>query len=919
MFHIWLSNLKKRLFGGSGKKSKGRRAARPAPTFRPQLELLEDRFVPTTISYTTAGSNYTQNFSTLPDNGGTASIATGSGSPVQGPYDLSSSTGGAFGASGLTGWYAANLASTAELFGQGQPSTTTGALFDFNNGTAGSQSLGTISTGTTSSRFGAIFTNNTGETLNQFTLSYTGEEWWANSGTGTSLNFAYETGPSLTLPTTGTAGITVSQLGFTGPTSGSGTYENGTQAANQVAVSDTVTGIDWAPGQTLVIFWDKGAAGASKSDGLGVANVNFSAAAGPTVTPSTANLAANATTLTISGTNFDTTAANDSVTFSNGVTGTVSAATTTSLTVTGLSGLSGLSAGTALNASVSADGLTSGSAVQVANIIAAITAPTVTSSTANLPANQTSLIISGTGFDTTASNDSVTFSNGVTGSVTSATTTSLTVTSLTGVSGLSVGTALDASVTVDGVSSGSAVQVATISAAVTAPTVTSSTASLAANATSMTISGTSFDTTAANDSVSFSGGVTGSVTSATSTTLTVSLTGLSVLTGGTALNASVTVDGLTSGSAVQVATLAPVITFNTASLAANATSITLSGLGFDTTAAHDSVSFSNGVTGSVTAVTTTSLTVTNLTGVSGLSVGTALNASVTVDGISSGSPVQVASIIAAITAPTVTSSTANLPANATSLIITGAGFDATATNDSVTFSNGVTGSVTSATTTSLTVSSLTGLSSLSVGTVLNASVTVDGISSGSAVQVATVSGPTIFYTTAGSSYTQNFSTLPDAGGTATITTGTGSPVQGPYDLSSSTGGAFGASGLSGWYGANIATTIAAEKFGQGEPSTTTGALFDFNNGNAGSQALGTISTSSATSRFGAIFTNTSGVTLNQFTLSYTGEEWWANSGTGTSLGFAYEIGTSALPTGTTGYTTVSQLGFTGPVVSGTST
>ncbi len=62
-----------------------------------------------------------------------------------------------------------------------------------------------------------------------------------------------------------------------------------------------------------------------------------------------------------------------------------------------------------------------------------------------------------------------------------------------------------------------------------------------------------------------------------------------------------------------------------------------------------------------------------------------------------------------------------------------------------------------------------------------------------------VSGPTIFYTTAGSSYTQNFSTLPDAGGTATITTGTGSPVQGPYDLSSSTGGAFGASGLTGWY------------------------------------------------------------------------------------------------------------------------
>jgi hypothetical protein len=82
---------------------------------------------------------------------------------------------------------------------------------------------------------------------------------------------------------------------------------------------------------------------------------------------------------------------------------------------------------------------------------------------------------------------------------------------------------------------------------------------------------------------------------------------------------------------------------------------------------------------------------------------------------------------------------------------------------------------------------------------------------------------TISYTSIGSIYAQNFSTLADPGVAATIVTGTGSPVQGPYDLSSSTGGSFGASGLSGWTGLNIATTIAAEKFGTGEPNTTTGA------------------------------------------------------------------------------------------------
>ena len=51
------------------------------------------------------------------------------------------------------------------------------------------------------------------------------------------------------------------------------------------------------------------------------------------VTASTANLAANATSLTISGYGFDTNRPTTVVTFDNGVTGTVTSATGTSLTV----------------------------------------------------------------------------------------------------------------------------------------------------------------------------------------------------------------------------------------------------------------------------------------------------------------------------------------------------------------------------------------------------------------------------------------------------------------------------------------------------------------------------------------------------------------------------------------------------------
>ncbi len=440
------------------------------------------------------------------------------------------------------------------------------------------------------------------------------------------------------------------------------------------------------------------------STGATEQDVAVSGTVTPVVTSSSASLAVTATSLTITGVGFSTTAGNDSVSFSGGVTGTVTAATSTQLTVTSLSGLV---LGN-LNASVTVDSISSGTAVEVAKVV-----PVVTSSSVNLAVNATSLTINGFGFSTTASNNTVSFSGGTTGTVTTATATQLTVTSL---SGLVLGN-LTASVTVSGVSSGNAVQVATV-----IPVVTSSTANLAVNATSLTINGFGFSTTAGNNTVTFGGGVTGTVTTATATQLTVtSLSGLAL----GSLTASVTVSGVSSGTAVQVATVVPVVTSSSASLPVTATSVTINGFGFSTTAGNDSVSFSGGVTGTVTTATATQLTVTSL---SGLVVGN-LNASVSVSGVSSGTAVQVATVV-----PVVSSSTANLAVNATSLTINGFGFSTTAGNDSVTFSGGVTGTVTSASSTQLTVTSLSGL----VLGNLTASVTVSGVSSGTAVQVATV-------------------------------------------------------------------------------------------------------------------------------------------------------------------------------------
>ena len=256
---------------------------------------------------------------------------------------------------------------------------------------------------------------------------------------------------------------------------------------------------------------------------------------------------------------------------------------------------------------------------------------------------------------------------------------------------------------------------------------TSSTAGLAANAGSITINGFGFDTTQGNDTVTFNDGAVGTVTAATATQLTVSLAP-NPTTSGT-LTAVVTTDGSSSGLPVQVAAVTPVVTASTAGLAANATTLTINGFGFDTSVGNDSVTLTDGTgtaTGTVTAATPTSLTVTfsqspTLAG--------NLTAVVHADSQNSGAAVQVAKVT-----PVVTASTIDLPINATSLTINGYGFDPTKANDSVSFTDGAAGTISSATANTLTISITT--APTAVGN-LNATVTTNS-AAGSATQVATI-------------------------------------------------------------------------------------------------------------------------------------------------------------------------------------
>jgi hypothetical protein len=309
----------------------------------------------------------------------------------------------------------------------------------------------------------------------------------------------------------------------------------------------------------------------------------------------------------------------------------------------------------------------------------------VTLATTSLSASATEVVINGSGFDPIVSNNSVTFNKSAVGIVTAATATSLTVTFTTEPS--SAGN-LTAIVTSNSVSSGSAVQVATV-----VPEVISNPASIPADETELLIDGDGFDTTASNNTVTFNNGAVGTVSAATATQLTVTLTTPPTTAG--ALNATVVTNGA-SGTATQVGTVAPVVTSSNAFLAANANSVIIAGLGFDTTLANDSITFDNGAVGSITAATSTSLTVSLTT--RPVTAGS-FTAVVTSNGVSSGTPVQVA-----LVTPVVTSSSAQVAANASTVTINGFGFDPTVANNAVTLNNSAVGTITSATPTSMTVS-----------------------------------------------------------------------------------------------------------------------------------------------------------------------------------------------------------------------
>jgi hypothetical protein len=247
--------------------------------------------------------------------------------------------------------------------------------------------------------------------------------------------------------------------------------------------------------------------------------------------------------------------------------------------------------------------------------------------------------------------------------------------------------------------------------------------------------------------------------------------------GSVAGQADVVVTNGTSATLAGGFTYNPVVTTSSTVLTMSSTTLTINGFGFDSNPVNDSVAFSGGVTGSISAATNNSLSIDDFSGL----VAGALSVTVTVDG-AGGSQTQVAMVT-----PAVSSNTNNLSPIATTLTIDGFGFDSNAANDSIAFSGGATGTVSTATSTTLNVTGLTGL----VAGPLTAIVTVNGTSSSSAVEVAVVEQAPGINSAADTTFTVG------TAGSFTVTV-TGNPAS-----------TFSLTGAPGWLSIGSATGIIA--------------------------------------------------------------------------------------------------------------
>ena len=247
------------------------------------------------VIYSTANSTYSQNFDSLPTSPENASLGA---TPIGWTDDNSSPGAGNF---SIVGWYLYHPIAVAEggfsggatgnhRMRIGNGSANTGAFMS--NGATGAGSneraMGSLASGTLAATnafqyLGLRLTNNTGSTLDQFTLSYNGEQWRNGGFTSPATaslqhKLAFEYSVTAATVQDATGQIAVPALDFSGPVFGAAAAAavDGNTTGRVAIGPVTVNGVNWAPGTDLWIRWgDRN--DPDNDHGLAIDDLSFSA------------------------------------------------------------------------------------------------------------------------------------------------------------------------------------------------------------------------------------------------------------------------------------------------------------------------------------------------------------------------------------------------------------------------------------------------------------------------------------------------------------------------------------------------------------------------------------------------------------------------------------------------------------------
>jgi hypothetical protein len=219
-----------------------------------------------------SSATYTQNFNAFHQSGDLAWVDNNAAPGV--------------GESSLQGWYvnysAPGTAVTSVIHSAGTGSSTTPRIWSYGANGAGTiddRAFGALTSANATSGTGTVtlalrLTNTTGQTIDEVSVAYTGEQWRTSGATPRTMSFGYST--TATGATTGTY-TAVSSLNFVSPAPGASATLDGNAAANRTVFSATTlsgTALGWAPGADLWLRWQIPTTGSAQGLSLDDLTVN---------------------------------------------------------------------------------------------------------------------------------------------------------------------------------------------------------------------------------------------------------------------------------------------------------------------------------------------------------------------------------------------------------------------------------------------------------------------------------------------------------------------------------------------------------------------------------------------------------------------------------------------------------------------